>query len=610
MKTTEILTAKLTHLTQAPGVYQMLDAKGVVLYVGKAKNLKKRVSSYFQKQAQGSKTKALVEKINDFKVIVTRSEVEALLLECELIKKLSPRYNILLRDDKSYPYIFVSTKHPFPRLLFYRGKRRDDGRLFGPYPSVHAVKETLSFLQKIFKLRTCRDSYFKNRHRPCLEYQIKRCRAPCVGYIDEETYRQDVELALEFLGGKSDYVLNLLEKQMYELSDKKAYEEAASIRDQIQQLRQVQTSQTISSDSISADVIGLAIEHYTACVVVLVIREGKLIQTQAFYPTIPNTEEGVIPDNVMHAFLTQYYLYQTDLMPPEIILEQTLSTSMISALTEAKKTTTRILSHPREMKAKWLALAQNNAKIILETELASKASMQSRYEDLESVLQLSKPIERMECFDISHTAGEATVAACVVFDREGPAKKAYRQYNIEGIKEGDDYAAIEQAVRRRYERLLKEDTPLPTLILIDGGIGQVNKAKEALFSLAIKEANILGVSKGPSRKAGLETLILEKENLRFHLSEEAKALHLIQHIRDEAHRFAITTHRKKREKKGVSSILEEIDGIGSKRRRALLNYFGGIKGLLEATQAEIEKVPGISIEMSQKIYDYLTALRR
>lgn len=609
MKTTE-LTSKLERLTQSPGVYQMCDTDAVVLYVGKAKNLKKRVNSYFQKQSHGSKTKALVEKIVDVKVIVTKSEVEALLLECELIKKLSPRYNILLRDDKSYPFIFVSIKHRFPRLVFYRGRRRDDGRLFGPYPSVGAVKETLSFLQKIFKLRTCRDSYFKNRQRPCLEYQIDRCRAPCVGYIDDETYRKDVALALDFLAGKSDYVISLLEKQMYALSDDKAYEDAASIRDQIQQLRQVQTSQTLSSDAISADVIGLAIENHTACIVVLVIRDGKLIQTQAFYPKLPSIEEGVCPDNIMHAFLTQYYLYQVDVMPPEIITAHIPSSSLQSLLTKVKQSRCRLITHPREMKAKWLALANNNAKIILETEMASKASMSSRYEDLESVLHLDKPIERMECFDISHTGGESTVAACVVFDREGPSKKAYRQFNIEGIKEGDDYAAIEQAVRRRYERLLKENTPLPDLILIDGGKGQVNKAKTALMALGIENAYILGVSKGPSRKAGLETLLIEKENLSFHLSEDAKALHLIQHIRDEAHRFAITSHRHKREKKGMSSVLEDIEGIGAKRRRALLNYFGGIKGLLDATQSEIEKVPGISLEMSHKIYAYLAAFRR
>jgi excinuclease ABC subunit C len=599
----------LANLTEEPGIYQMLDDQASVIYVGKAKNLRKRVSSYFQKQSQGSKTRALVEKIRDIKIIVTKSEVEALLLECELIKKESPKYNILLRDDKSYPFIFISTKHPFPRLIFYRGKRRADGRIFGPFPSVGAVKETISFLQKIFKLRTCRDSYFKNRTRPCLEYQIKRCQAPCVGFISEEDYQKEVKLTLDFLCGKSDAIIQLLENKMMKASEGKAYEKAASVRDQIQQLRHIQADQTLSSDAISADVLGLQIESQTACLVVLVIREGKLIRTEAYYPKLPSIQIEACEEEVMHAFITQYYLYQAENMPREIITPYLKESALELLLSETKKTPCRILTKPRGMKAKWLVLANNNASVILKNHLISKASMEGRFEALERVLNLDKPLQKMECFDISHTGGSETVGSCVVFNREGPLKKDYRQFNIKDIKQSDDYAAIEQVVHRRYERLLKESRPLPDLILIDGGKGQVNKAKDALRALGLDTLTVLGVSKGPSRRPGLETMLLEKEGREFTLEEDSKALHLIQYIRDESHRFAVQSHRQKREKKGVTSILERIEGVGEKRRRALLHYFGGMKRLLTASSEEIEKVPGISREMAQKIAAYLVSFR-
>ncbi len=602
----------LSQLPNEPGIYKMLDAHHVILYVGKAANLKKRVSSYFSKHNTSSKTRSLVSQIISIQISVTRSETEALLLESNLIKSLRPKYNILLRDDKSYPYIHLSKHAQFPRIESYRSKKKPhDGHFFGPYPSGQAVKETINTIQKVFKLRTCSDSYFNARSRPCLLYQIKRCTAPCVNYITPQAYKQSVDDAMRLLQGTCQALLEELNQRMNQAVAQLHFEEAAVLRDQIKSLRLVQEQQSMVQLKGDADVIAIEARPGFACVQCTTIREGQVLASTSFFPEVPEVrldetqEIGALWHAVFEAFIGFYYLDYPERIPKLIITQQAHPEQNIwqQVLSEKSKQACKIQVAPRGIKARWLDFAQNNLRIALVEFENKRATIKARYHELERVLALSKDIMRMECFDISHTQGEATIASCVVFDREGPRPDQYRRFNINGITPGDDYAAMEQALTRRFKRLLEAQS-LPELLIIDGGLGQVRVAQRVLVSLAISDVTILGIAKGPSRKAGWERFILVSEGREFTLPEDSKASHLLQHIRDEAHRFAITAHRKKRQKARTQSVLEEIEGVGAKRRKALLQRFGGMRELAKASIEEISKIPGININLATRIYNY------
>ncbi|MFT4059687.1 MAG: excinuclease ABC subunit UvrC [Legionella sp.] len=605
----------LTKLPNESGIYRMLDAEGIVLYVGKASNLKKRVSSYFNKQNAGAKTRSLVSQITTIEISVTRSETEALLLESNLIKTLRPKYNVLLRDDKTYPYIHLSKHSHFPRIESFRSKKKPlSGNFFGPYPSVTAVKDTIVIIQKVFKLRNCRDSYFNTRSRPCLQYQINRCTAPCVGYISTEEYQRSVRDAIRFLQGKSQQLLDELATRMDKAVQELNFEEAAVLRDQIKNLRLVQEQQGMMQLNGDADAIAIEVTPGFACIQCVTIREGQVIASQSFFPSVPQQsleEELSLADlwqQAFDAFISFYYLDTPERIPPLIITHHALidHQALQELLSQQRGKICKIQTNPRGTKSRWLDFAMNNLRVAIAEFVSKHSTMHSRFQELEQFLGLEKPIERMECFDISHTQGEATIASCVVFDREGPSNSNYRRFNIEGITPGDDYAAMEQALTRRFKRLLEAQS-LPDVLIIDGGKGQVSVARRVLDSLNVHDVFILGVAKGPERKAGWEKLILVHEEHEISLSDESKALHLLQHIRDEAHRFAITAHRKKRNKKRLESTLEDIEGVGAKRRQTLLHRFGGIRELSKAPVEEIAKVPGISEHLALRIYHYFHA---
>lgn len=602
----------LSQLPNDPGVYRMLDEQGNVLYVGKASNLKKRVSSYFSKQASGIKTQSLVSQIHAIDISVTRSETEALLLESNLIKRLRPKYNILMRDDKTYPYIHLSDHPEFPRIELYRSKKKPlSGHYFGPYPSSRAVKETIITIQKVFKLRNCRDSFFNARTRPCLQYQIKRCTAPCVDYINAEEYQRAVRDAIRFLQGKSQVILDELAQRMEQAVQNLAFEEAAVLRDQIKNLRLVQEQQGVTQLRGDADAIAIEVRPGFACVQCVTIRAGQVIASHDFFPTLPPKAENEVFDRAalwqetFDAFVSFYYLDTPERIPALLLTTDPLDDhrALEALLTEQRGKTCSIKVNPRGAKSRWLDFALNNLALSIAEYTAKRTTVEQRYQALEKVLSLPKPIERMECFDISHTQGEATIASCVVFDNQGPCTSEYRRFNIENITPGDDYAAMEQAISRRFKRLLELQS-LPDLLLIDGGKGQVGVAKKVLASLGITGVCLLGVAKGPERKAGWETLILADENREFTLPDDSKALHLLQHIRDEAHRFAITAHRKKRQKARLTSTLEQIEGVGARRRQALLHRFGGLRELAKASVEEIAKVSGISRTLAERIYNH------
>jgi excinuclease ABC subunit C len=605
------LSSFLSNLTNEPGVYRMLDANDTVLYVGKAANLKKRVSSYFNKQQEGAKTRSLVSQIASIDVSVTRTETEALLLESSLIKTLRPKYNVLMRDDKSYPYIFVTTNQTYPRMEIIRCKKKPKtGTCFGPFPNSTAVRETLNIIQKVFKIRNCRDSYFNARSRPCLQYQIKRCTAPCVDYISPADYQRNVQDALRFLQGKCQQVLNELTNRMNEAVSRLAYEEAAVLRDQIKSLRQVQEQQGVVQMSGDADVITLEARLGFACVQCVSVRDGQVIASQSFFPNVPKLllngeNEGDLSQQVFEAFVAGYYLDVPERIPALIILDHSLPslTTVAELLTEIRGKSCRIQTRVRGIKERWLDFTRNNMRLAIAEHDASSETIARRYQALRELLGLSHAISRMECFDISHTQGTSTIASCVVFDTEGPRKQDYRKFNIEGITPGDDYAAMDQALTRRFKRLLDEQN-LPDLLIIDGGKGQVSVAQHVLQNLGVNEVTLVGVAKGPERKAGWERLILVAQNQEISLAEDSPALHLLQHIRDEAHRFAITAHRKKRQKTSLGSSLESIEGLGPKRRQALLQRFGGLREVVRAPIEELAKVPGISSDLAQRIYEH------
>ncbi|MEE4204081.1 MAG: excinuclease ABC subunit UvrC [Halieaceae bacterium] len=596
--------AFLKQLTTRPGVYQMYDAGGNLLYVGKAKNLKNRVTSYFRASGLTAKTMALVSKIRDIQVTVTSTERDALLLEHNLIKAHHPPYNILLKDDKSYPYIYLSSQDAWPRLGFHRGTKRRKGEYFGPYPSAGAVRSTLHLMQKVFKVRQCEDSFFRNRSRPCLQYQIGRCSAPCVGMVSREDYQEQLDKVSLFLRGRSRELMDRLADDMESAAELLEYERAAEIRDQIQQLQEVQATQGIEGASGDLDIMAVSCAHGQACVQVLFVREARVLGSRTFYPGIKLDEDEAA---VLEGFMPQFYLSGNQTVPNEIVVSHTFEggEALADALAEASGHKVQIRSRVRETRARWLQLALQTAETNLQSYLAGKQTMAGRLEALREALDLERPPARMECFDISHSAGEATVASCVVFDSSGARKADYRKFNIDGITGGDDYAAMQQALERRYRRLAKGEGALPDVLFIDGGKGQVAQARDVLAEYQISTVRVIGVAKGTTRKAGFETLIDGETGAEFRIRADNPALHLIQQIRDEAHRFAISGHRGRRDKARKQSSLEGIPGIGAKRRRELLRHFGSAAGVANANVDELRKINGISESLAQTIYDHL-----
>ena len=596
--------AFLKSLTTRPGVYQMYDASHKLLYVGKARNLKNRVGSYFRASGLTEKTMALVARIQEIQVTVTSTEVDALLLEHNLIKSHQPPYNILLRDDKSYPYIFLSSQDTYPRVSLHRGAKRRKGQYFGPYPSAGAVRESLHFLQKVFKVRQCEDSYFSNRSRPCLQYQIGRCTAPCVDLVTEEEYAAQVENTTLFLRGKSQQLMARLADDMEQAAATLAYEKAAVLRDQLSQLQQVQASQGIEGVTGDLDIVAAAVDGGRACVQVLFVRGARVLGSKTYYPPLRLQET---PAEVLSAFIPQYYLGGVRAIPAELIVNVAPedAATLAEALTVAAERKIKLRSKVREARARWLQLAVQTAETSLASHLTGRQSVMERMQALQELLGLAELPERMECFDISHSSGEATVASCVVFDQGGPRKSDYRRFNIEGITGGDDYAAMQQALERRYKRLKSGEAPLPDILFIDGGKGQVSQAMSVLTDLQISGVEVIGVAKGTTRKAGFETLLNGATGRERQLGVDNPALHLIQQIRDEAHRFAITGHRARRDKARKRSTLEDIAGVGAKRRRDLLRHFGSAAGVENANIEELKKVSGISATMAQQIYDHL-----
>jgi excinuclease ABC subunit C len=591
----------LNNLTEHPGIYKMFNAQGEIIYIGKAKNLKNRVSSYFKTQSASLKQQTMVTKVAHIEVTITQSEGEALLLESQQIKHHQPRYNICLRDDKSYPYIFISTTQDFPQLAFHRGAKKKPGQYFGPYPSANAVKETLKLLQKVFPIRQCQDSYYKSRSRPCLQYQIQRCTAPCMNLVSKERYGEDVANTILFLQGKGDTLINQLIAKMEQAAKALQFEQAASFRDQIARLRLILEKHFVQGEQGDRDIIACATAGNLACVQVFFIRNGQNLGNKLFFPKLQKDDND--PAAVLRAFIPQYYLEKQ--LPHELIVSHALEeTELLSqVLSQQAEHTVTILHNVRTERAKWLQMAITNAQNSLASKLADKQSLLARFVSLQHELKLAQMPQRLECFDISHTQGEQTVASCVVFNTEGALKSEYRRFNIEGITGGDDYAAIYQAVSRRFKRIKQGEYPVPDVLLIDGGKGQVEQARKAVSEVGLNNVMIVGVSKGADRKVGMEKLILVDQNLPLAITTGASALLLIQQIRDEAHRFAITGHRQRRSKAKTQSVLEEIAGLGSKRRQSLLKQFGGLQGVLSASVEALCSVDGISRPLAQRIYD-------
>jgi excinuclease ABC subunit C len=595
----------LSSVSSLPGVYRMLDDKGTVIYVGKAKNLKNRISSYFTK-AHDNKTLALVSKIHEIEVAVTHTENEALLLEDTLIKKYQPRYNVLLRDDKSYPYIYLSTQHKFPRISLYRGvTSKKPGKFYGPYPHSGAVRQTIHLIHKLFRLRQCNESYFKNRSRPCLQYQIKRCSGPCVDKISPEDYAKSITDTELFLKGKTQTVIDGLVERMKQASKALAFEEAATYRDQIEGLNYILEKQYVSgSNNLNVDVIACVSRAGQCCIQVFYFRNGVNQGNKAFFPKLPDSHQQVA--DILEAFIAQYYL--NNQLPHELIVCEPPSNIQLlqTVLTERAGRQLSIKHKIRGDRSKWMERAVQNAQEALETRLASNSSQQKRLLALQQLLKLDDAPKRMECFDISHTQGDSTVASCVVFNDAGPVKSDYRRFNIKDIQPGDDYAAIAQVLERRYSRVLKEEGLLPDIIFIDGGKGQLSAASKVAQSLFADDGPLLvGVSKGPARKPGMEQLHLTDADNPLQPGPQSSALLLIQQIRDEAHRFAITGHRQRSRKKVVSSTLEDIPGLGPKRRHQLIQYFGGIHGINRAGIDDLQRIKGISRSLAARIYDHL-----
>ncbi|MEM6817794.1 MAG: excinuclease ABC subunit UvrC [Pseudomonadota bacterium] len=592
--------AFIDGLSHRPGVYRMYDSESDVIYVGKARDLKKRVSTYFSGKAKDAKTMALVERVARMEVTLTQTESEALLLEHTLIKQHRPRFNIVLRDDKSYPWIRVSTEHEFPRLSFYRGRRRKKGEFFGPYPSAGAVKNTLNELQKLFRVRQCRDSFFANRSRPCLQYQIKRCSGPCVGLVSEADYAQDVQDSIDFLKGRNRQVIDSLVTRMENASESLEFETAARLRDQVARLRRIEAEQLVSTRKhIDADIVGLHRSGGSTCIAVVFVRDGRVLGSRDYQPVNAAGNDDV---TVLGGFLGQLYV---DREPPdEVILPIELPESdlLAKALGERAGHKVVVKHSVRGERAGWLAMASDNAAQSASLAAASRAGIDKQLSRLAEVFDWPEMPMRLECFDISHTGGEATVASCVVFGPEGPLKQDYRRFNITSTDTGDDYAAMHEAMTRRYARVRKGEVPMPDVVLIDGGKGQLGMAAEVMSEMDLEEILLVGVAKGRARKAGAEQLFTVDSNTPILLPPNDPALLLIQRIRDEAHRFAITGHRGRRAKARKQSALEGIEGLGPARRRALLTQFGGLQGVRRASIDDLARVKGISHKLAERIY--------
>ena len=589
-------------LPARPGVYRMLDANGEILYVGKARNLKSRVGSYFQASNVQPKVQALVAKTAGMEVTIANSDIEALLLEFNLIKKHRPRFNVVLRDDKSFPYLHFETGHEFPRLTFYRGSCKEPGRFFGPYPSAGAVRDTLQQLQKLFRLRNCDDNYFANRSRPCLQYQIQRCTAPCVGLISKENYARDVGAAIKVLEGRNDEVTEDLARRMEAAAGGLHFEEAAQLRDQLAKLKAVQAQQIVTAgNDHDADVIAVAAGNGEYCVALMFIRAGRSLGSTTFFPKAPYAE----PAEVLAAFVAQYYMERES--PAEIIVEQEFDELPLLEATFAQRSghKVRIASSVRGIRARWLEMMHNNAVQALAMRGLARASIESSLEDLREAFDLEEAPNRIECFDISHTGGTDTVASCVVFGEEGPLKSEYRRFNITGIQPGDDYAAMYQALTRRYKRVRDGEVTAPDVLLIDGGKGQLAEAAKVLDELGVTGITLIGVAKGADRRPGQEQLFLLGQDTPTILAPDSRALHLIQRVRDEAHRFAITGHRRKRAKRHNQSILETIPGLGPVKRRELLKQFGGLQGILRAGIEDFVQIRGLGRDLAEVIYEHL-----
>ncbi|MDD5276356.1 MAG: excinuclease ABC subunit UvrC [Methylovulum sp.] len=593
--------AFLQTLTTRPGIYKMFNSQGDIIYVGKAKNLKNRVSSYYKSQAASPKQQVMMTKVVRIEVTVTHTEGEALLLECQQIKRHKPRYNICLRDDKSFPYIYLSTDHDFPQITLHRGAKKKRGTYFGPYPSSNAAKESLKLLQKLFPVRQCDDTIYNHRTRPCLQHQIGRCTAPCVGLIDKQRYAEDVKDTVLFLQGKGGILIDQLIAKMEQAAANLDYEQAAAYRDQITRLRSVLEKHFVQGEKGDVDIIACATKLNTACIQVFFIRNGQQLGNKAFFPTLPDEQD---PGAILQAFIAQYYLDKQ--VPHELIVSHALeeATLLAEVLSNQARHAVTIAQRVRGERLKWLQMAATNADNSLLSKLSDKQGIYARFLNLQEELQCQTLPKRLECFDISHTQGEQTVASCVVFDREGPVKSAYRRFNIDGITGGDDYAAIYQAVLRRFKRLQQGEHEAPDILFIDGGKGQVQAAQKALAELTINNVMIVGVSKGPDRKPGMEKLIRMDQPQPLDISPGASGLLLIQHIRDEAHRFAITGHRQRRGKAKKQSVLEGISGLGAKRRQVLLKQFGGLQGVTQAGVDALCSIDGISKQLAQRIYEH------
>lgn len=590
-------------LSTAPGVYRMYAADDTLLYVGKAGALRKRVTSYFNNSPKSPRIQSMLSQVARMDVTVTRTEAEALLLENQLIKSLTPRYNVLLRDDKSYPYVLL-TREEWPRIAFHRGARAVPGRYFGPYPSVTAVRETLNLMQKLFRIRNCEDSVFRNRSRPCLQYQIGRCSGPCVGLVAEADYAESVRQATLFLDGRSDELTRELGAAMEQASARLEFEQAARLRDLVASIRTLQARQYVDGHAADLDVLACAMQGSQACVLLLAFRDGRNLGTRTFFPKT-NGEDSAA--EVLGAFVSQYYAEQP--APQEIVLDREIPDAELieHALAASAGRKVQLKWNVRSERAGYLDLARRNAEIALATELTSRNAQTARSEALKDLLGLSEVAKRIECFDISHTMGEATVASCVVFDANGAVRSQYRRYNITGITPGDDFAAMHQAIERRFRRAVEEGGVLPDVLLIDGGAGQLAQAQAALADLGVAGVTLVGVAKGVERRAGHEALVLP-DGRELRPGAASPALQLIQQVRDEAHRFAITGHRGKRQKARMTSKLEDIPGIGPRRRASLLKHFGGLAGLKAAGADEIARVEGVNAALAERIYANLHGL--
>jgi excinuclease ABC subunit C len=595
----------LANLSQRPGVYRMIAANGEVLYVGKARNLKNRVSTYFTgSKAHAAKTMAMVAQIAGIEVTATASETEALLLEYNLIKRHRPRYNVTLRDDKSFPYLYITTEQDYPRISFYRGTRKLPGRFFGPYPNARATRETVLLLQKLFLLRPCSDTFFANRSRPCLQYQIKRCSGPCVGLISVENYKQDVDDAIKVLEGRGAELIDDLAQRMEEAAQQLAFERAARLRDQINGIKAIHSTQSVTRNvTEDIDAVALFSRGGDPCVSIVFVRGGRNLGSTNFFPRAGLAEES----ELLSGFLAQYYLGRD--APGEILISQPIEDADLleATLSERMERSVRIRSGVRGVRARWLEMARTNAEIGLNMRRATEATTTEQLQSVAEVFGLGAPPKRMECFDVSHTMGERTVASCVVFGPEGPLKSDYRRFNIEGLAPGDDYGALRQALSRRYARIKKGEAPLPDLLLIDGGPGQLAEAVSVLKELEIDGVCVAGVAKGADRRPGQERLFLAGDEQPRTLAPDSPALHLIQRIRDEAHRYAITGHRQRRAKARTHSVLETVPGLGPRKRRELLRQFGGLQGVVRAGVDDLAKVHGIGRKLAQSIYDTLHA---